>query len=439
MPKSPVTAPLSEERVLGNRNQHTPAQIADTAEQGLKPTPRAYQIPLARLKPWAIQPRQDMDAESLRELANSIAVSGVLEPLVVRRDPAMPGDYLLIAGHRRLAAAQIVSGDDDLEARRRVATLPCLVRDLDDAAAYALSLVENLQRKDLSAHELLDAVLHLNQVYGWRKARIARETGRNDSYIGRLINIGQHLRLRPLVAGERLSPTAAGHILRLSASGQDILISRLEKDASVTLSVADVLRSIDNEEAGRAACDDGIIAGSIGVSEVRRGDLPSDESSISEVDRFAPSATDIEAQNELGVGQSSVRSGTDEKTVISRFLERQIFPSREERGTSVPLASDVQPTDEPGEKTVISRFSETTTTPSSRQERNGQEGRTVPVTAHERHVSDRRTTWAVEVERAVAQVITLLSDTHAPDPASLRKIAELVERAQVYLDMHGTN
>lgn len=256
MPKSPVARPLAEGRVLGNRNQHTPQEIAESAERGLKPTPRAYQIPLARLKPWAIQPRQEMDAESLRELAASIAVSGVLEPLVVRRDPEMPGGYLLIAGHRRLAAAQLVASGDDVAARGRVATLPCLVRDLDDDAAYALSLVENLQRKDLSARELLDAVLHLHQVYGWRKVRIARETGRNESYIGRLINVGQHQRLRSLVASDRLSPTAAGHVLRLSTSAQDALMARLEEGVLSTVSVVDVLRFIDNEEAGRDAFDD---------------------------------------------------------------------------------------------------------------------------------------------------------------------------------------
>jgi ParB/RepB/Spo0J family partition protein len=256
MPKSPVAQPLAEGRVLGNRNQHTPQEIAESAERGLKPTPRAYQIPLARLKPWAIQPRQEMDAESLRELASSIAVSGVLEPLVVRRDPDAPGGYLLIAGHRRLAAAQLVASGDDVAARGHVATLPCLVRDLDDDAAYALSLVENLQRKDLSARELLDAVLHLHQVYGWRKVRIARETGRNESYIGRLINVGQHQRLRSLVSADRLSPTAAGHILRLSISAQDAVIAQLEEGALSTVSVVDVLRFIDNEEAGRDAFND---------------------------------------------------------------------------------------------------------------------------------------------------------------------------------------
>jgi len=197
-----------------------------------------------------------MDAESLRELAASIGVSGVLEPLVVRRDPETPGGYLLIAGHRRLAAAQLVASGDDIAARGHVMTLPCLVRDLDDDAAYALSLVENLQRKDLSARELLDAVLHLHQVYGWRKVRIARETGRNESYIGRLINVGQHQRLRALVAADRLSPTAAGHVLRLSTSAQDVLIAQLEEGVLATVSVVDVLRFIDNEEAGRDAFDD---------------------------------------------------------------------------------------------------------------------------------------------------------------------------------------
>jgi len=256
MPKSPVAQPLSEHRLLGNHNQHTPQEIAESAERGLKPTPRAYQIPLTRLKPWAIQPRQEMDPEGLRELAASIAVSGVLEPLVVRRDPDVLGGYLLVAGHRRLAAAQLVAGGEDTEARQRVTMLPCLVRDLDDEEAYALSLVENLQRKDLSARELLDAVLHLHQVYGWRKVRIARETGRNESYVGRLINVGQHSRLRPLVSSDRLSPTAAGHVLRLSRAAQDVLMSRIEDDGQVAISVADVLRFIDNEEARRDAFDD---------------------------------------------------------------------------------------------------------------------------------------------------------------------------------------
>jgi len=258
MPKSQVLRPLSEERITGNRNKHSREEIAASAEASLQPTPRAYQIPLSNLKPWAQQPRQEIDVESLRELAASIATSGVLEPLVVRRDPEQPGDYIVIAGHRRLAASQIVAGAENPQERARVVTLPTIVRDVDEATAYALSLVENLQRKDLSSKELLDAVVQLHDVYDWNGAKIARETGRNQSYVNRLIKVGHTERLYQLVVAQRLSPTAAGHLVRLSSEGQHAVITWLEEDRDREITVDDTLRFIANEGARRDAMADPI-------------------------------------------------------------------------------------------------------------------------------------------------------------------------------------
>src|SRR5262245_61363047 len=81
----------------------------------------------------------------IAELAESIRTHGLLQPLVVRTDPAAPGRYTLIAGHRRLAALKLLAEEDHAWSR-----VPATVRSEGGDEAYVLTLVENLQRDDLS-------------------------------------------------------------------------------------------------------------------------------------------------------------------------------------------------------------------------------------------------------------------------------------------------
>lgn len=119
-----------------------------TATGNLKPQPAPVQgevlpVPLAEIGPSPHQTRAAETAEELAGLAASIAASGVLNPLTVRRaGPDAPSGvkWELVCGHRRLAAARLAG----------LPLVPCVALDLDDGAARLANVVENLQRKDLS-------------------------------------------------------------------------------------------------------------------------------------------------------------------------------------------------------------------------------------------------------------------------------------------------
>lgn len=108
------------------------------------PGPRlrdAWLIPMAQLVPNSWQPRRRANPVRLQELAKDIAERGVLEPLIVR--PLEDGHYQIIAGERRYHAAGLAG----------LESVPCLVRDVDEAEARAIALVENLQREDLDVED----------------------------------------------------------------------------------------------------------------------------------------------------------------------------------------------------------------------------------------------------------------------------------------------
>lgn len=100
----------------------------------------ASAVPLDDILPNPYQPRLEMDQEALEELAQSIRVHGLLEPLLVRRDPQGGEGYQLIAGERRLRAAQLAG----------LTEVPVIQREATDAELLEIALVENIQRENLN-------------------------------------------------------------------------------------------------------------------------------------------------------------------------------------------------------------------------------------------------------------------------------------------------
>lgn len=141
------------------------------------------ELPLAALRPNPYQPRTRIDETALAELAASIEVSGLLQPIVVR---AHDGVYELIAGERRWRAVQ----------RLGWASIPAVVRDADDRTLLTLALIENLQRNDLSAIDEALGYQRLQDEFKVPQAEVARMVGRNRSTVANLLRI---LRLPPEV------------------------------------------------------------------------------------------------------------------------------------------------------------------------------------------------------------------------------------------------
>lgn len=105
-------------------------------------------LPIQALRPGAGQPRRAFDDQTLTDLAASIRIQGVLQPLLVR---PVPGGYEIVAGERRWRAAQLAG----------LTEVPVVIRDLSDRGARHLALIENLQREDLNMLDEVDAKLEL--------------------------------------------------------------------------------------------------------------------------------------------------------------------------------------------------------------------------------------------------------------------------------------
>lgn len=145
-----------------------------TVKQGADTT---NTLPVDVLQRGKYQPRRDMNAEKLQELANSIAMQGIVQPIVVRS--VMPGRYEIIAGERRWRAAQIAGLQD----------VPVIIKDMDDRTAIAIALIENIQREDLNALEEAQALHRLLTEFTMTHQEVADAVGKSRATITNLLRL----------------------------------------------------------------------------------------------------------------------------------------------------------------------------------------------------------------------------------------------------------
>jgi len=155
---------------------------AAVATEGLSPQGGTMELSVELISPNPFQPRKRFDDNTLRELADSIKASGVLQPLLVRR--VSPGDYQLVAGERRLRAAQMVG----------LKKVPVVVKDVDDRAMMEMALVENIQREALDPIEEARAYQTLIEKVGLTHEKLSERVGKQR------VTITNSLRLLSLPA-----------------------------------------------------------------------------------------------------------------------------------------------------------------------------------------------------------------------------------------------
>jgi ParB family chromosome partitioning protein len=178
-----------------------------------KPLERSLRLDQIGPNPW--QPRVDFDDEKLREMAESIREHGVVEPLVVRQ---RDGSFELVAGERRLRAARLAG----LEA------VPVVVREMDDRQVLEVTLIENLQREDLSALEEAGAYVRLMEEFGATQEDVARRVGKSRPAVANTIRL---LQLPEPVRDEmRSGRLSAGHARALLALESPIEQTALARD-----------------------------------------------------------------------------------------------------------------------------------------------------------------------------------------------------------------
>ncbi|MEZ8082326.1 ParB/RepB/Spo0J family partition protein [Enterovibrio norvegicus] len=167
------------------------------------------QLPLAVLRPGMYQPRQEMEPEALDELAESIRAQGVIQPLVVRRVDAQ--QYEIIAGERRWRASK----------KAGLTHVPCLVRELNDKAASAIALIENIQREDLNAMEEAEALNRLVQDFSLTHQQLAEALGKSRTTISNLLRLnGLEAGVKKLLFGRQLEMGHARALLSLEGESQ---------------------------------------------------------------------------------------------------------------------------------------------------------------------------------------------------------------------------
>ena len=154
-------------------------------------------VPLDRIAPNPLQPRQRFDGERIAELAQSISEQGILQPIVVRR---MQGGFEVIVGERRVRAARIAGLD----------SIPAVIKDgLEDRDVLSLALVENIQREDLDPIEEAQAYRELLHRGNLTQQQLAKQVGKSREAVAnalRLLSLSHDL--QKMVADGQLS---AGH------------------------------------------------------------------------------------------------------------------------------------------------------------------------------------------------------------------------------------
>ncbi|MGB6293964.1 MAG: ParB/RepB/Spo0J family partition protein [Vibrio anguillarum] len=152
---------------------------AASHSQALSSDGELMDIAVSNLKPGMYQPRKDMSAEALEELSASIQSQGIIQPIVVRRLEL--GGYEIIAGERRWRAAK----------QAGLKQVPCLIKNVQDRAAIAMALIENIQREDLNAIEEAQALERLQDEFKLTHQQVADVIGKSRTTVSNLLRLNQ--------------------------------------------------------------------------------------------------------------------------------------------------------------------------------------------------------------------------------------------------------
>jgi len=184
-------------------------------------------LKISEIEPNKHQPRVAFDEEALRELADSIRVHGVIQPLVVR--PMEKGGYQIVAGERRWRAARMAG----------LSEVPVVIRQLDDNETLEIAIIENLQREDLNPIELALGYQALMDQYGLTQEQVAQKLGKSRSVIAntiRLLKLPSNVQKQ--VQSGKIPP---GHAKALLSLEDDALIEEVaQKIVSGNVLVRDI-------------------------------------------------------------------------------------------------------------------------------------------------------------------------------------------------------
>ena len=215
--------------------QVAPAEPQSHGSPALAPGDELAKLPLDLLQRGKYQPRVDMRQETLQELADSIKVQGVVQPIVVRPvgTPAQGQSqrYEIVAGERRWRASQLAGLPD----------IPAIIRHIPDEAAIAVALIENIQREDLNSLEEARALDRLINEFQLTHQQCADAIGRSRAAVSNL--------LRLLEAAPEVCDMVARHSLEMGHARALLGLTNKRKQAEVAAVVAKKGMSVRETEA----------------------------------------------------------------------------------------------------------------------------------------------------------------------------------------------
>lgn len=158
------------------------ALMSDEVVASISPAPAGAAsgmttLPLSALQAGKYQPRRQFDDEVLHELADSIEKNGIMQPIVVRA--IGPNRYEIIAGERRFRASQLA----------KLSEVPVIIREVNDAQALELALIENIQRADLNPLEEAAGYHRLMQEFKYTQEKLASVVGKSRSHVANLLRL----------------------------------------------------------------------------------------------------------------------------------------------------------------------------------------------------------------------------------------------------------
>ena len=206
-----------------------------TGPKAAKPMAAAGEIAVEMISPNPKQPRRNFDPEALEELADSVRVLGVIQPVTVKREA--DGRYTIISGERRWRAAQMAG----------LESVPVYVREVDDQTLHEMALVENIQRQDLNAMEVAFSLQRLMEECALTQDRLSERVGKKRS------TIANYLRLLRLPDEVQLAVKegviSMGHAKAIASAPQEVQMALLKKTVKKGLSVRQ-LEAMTAAEAG---------------------------------------------------------------------------------------------------------------------------------------------------------------------------------------------
>ncbi|WP_340120902.1 ParB/RepB/Spo0J family partition protein [Methylobacter svalbardensis] len=178
-----------------------------------------HTLPIEYLQRGKYQPRKDMNPEKLQELADSIKAQGVIQPVVVRKIGLEK--YEIVAGERRWRAAQLAG----------LQQVPVVIKEIDDRAAMAIALIENIQREDLNPLEEAEALKRLLEEFAMTHQQVADAVGKSRATVTNLLRLMDlHPEVKKLLISRQLEMGHARALLSLDGPKQVAAANKIVKE-----------------------------------------------------------------------------------------------------------------------------------------------------------------------------------------------------------------